>query len=147
MSSLFLFRGTTIGFEGNQTAISFPYTCTSTHPVKALWFGLECLPRNRDSAVIYLAKMEDLVHLETMRGPLATIEDEIAFKIKPENFYPLCEGYIHVTEMQEILKLFLIDGYQLVTKKNLTSRCEETGLLTTQNIDLIVAEMRKKLKI
>lgn len=146
MSSLFLFRGTTVGFKGNKAAITIPYTSTSTHPVKALWFGLECLPRNPGNAVIYLANFEDLAHLYTMQNCLATVEDELAFGVKPENFYPFCEGYIHVTEMQEILGPFGIDGYQIVTKKNITSHCENTRPLSLGTIDLIVAEMRKKLR-
>ncbi len=81
-----------------------------------------------------------------MRNYLASIEDELAFGIKPENFYRFCEGYIHVTEMQEILRLIGIDGYQIVTKKNITTHCEATLLLTSGEIDEIVADMRKKLR-
>jgi len=146
MSSLFLFRGTTVGFKGNKAAISIPYTSTSTHPVKALWFGLECLPRNPGNAVIYLANMENLAHLKTMRNCLASVEDELAFGIRPEKFYPFCEGYVHVTEMQEVLRSFGIDGYQIVTRNNITSHCETTQTLSRGTIDLIVAEMRKKLR-
>ncbi|HUB62534.1 MAG TPA: hypothetical protein VL978_17590 [Puia sp.] len=146
MSPLFLFRGTTVGFKGNKAAITVPYTSTSTHPVKALWFGLECLPRNPSNAVIYLANIEDLAHLKTMQNFLASVEDELAFRIKPEKFYPFCEGYVHVTEMQGILGLFGIDGYQIVTKKNITFHCEVTPPLSRGTVDLIVAEMRKKLK-
>jgi len=146
MSSLFLFRGTTVRFKGNIAAIAIPYTSTSTHPVKALWFGLECLHRNPSNAVIYLANSEDLAHLETMQNFLSSLEDELAFRIRPEKFYPFCEGYIHVTEMQEILKPFGIDGYQIVTKKNITSHCELTPPLSHSTIDQIVAEMRKKLR-
>jgi hypothetical protein len=146
MPPLYLFRGTTIGYQGNKAAINMPYTCTSIHPAKALWFGLECVPRYSTTPVVYLASMQNLTHLEIMQNCLAMVEEEIAFKIAPIEFYPLCEGYVFVSEMQAILNQFGINAYQIVNKGNITPLCEQTPPLGDTEIEAIVEQMRKILK-
>lgn len=142
----YLFRGTTIEYPGNVNAIKVPYACTSTHPVKALWFALECVSKNPDSAVVYLANAEKLSGIEIMKNCLEAKEDEVALGIKPSDFYPLCEGYIHIVDFQKILQGFDINVYKAVRKENLTYLCEETLQLNETQINLIVEEMRKYLK-
>lgn len=146
MPHSYIFRGTTIDYRGNPAAIVVPYTCTSRHPVKALWFALECVTKNPATAVVYLAETQKLTALETMQNYLEAIEEEEAYRIKPEDFYSLCEGYIHIIDFQKILLNFGFNTYQSVRKDNLTLLCRSTPALNHDEISLIVEEMRKYLK-
>jgi len=146
MPQSFLFRGTTINYKGNNAAIAVPYTCTSRHPVKALWFALECVSKNPASAVVYLAKAERLLNFEPMGNWLESVEDEVAFRLKPLDFYPLTEGYIHTVDFQKVLFGLDIDTYKSVRKDNLTLLCENTEPLKESEIDLIVEKMEIFLK-
>ncbi len=135
----YVFRGTTIKYKGNKNSIEIPYTCTSTHPVKALWFALECYPKNPETAVIYIAKLERLEDKKTSTNHFADLEDEIAFNIPPLSFYPYCMGYVHIFDFQGILKDFEIDGHNVVRKDNLTRLCAETRPISVNKIESIVA--------
>jgi len=78
--------------------------------------------------------------------PLCDIESEIAFFIQPTQFYHYCDGYIHVTDFQSILKDFGIDGYRVVDRENLTKICGETPSLTFRKIAELVKAMVPFLK-
>lgn len=115
----YVFRGTTINYSGNPNSINVPYTSTSTHPVRALWFALECYQTHPDTSVVYVAKTDKLSGLEFGFNLLCDIEDEVSFFIQPTIFYPLCEGYVFISDFQHILKDFDIDANQSITKENL----------------------------
>jgi hypothetical protein len=87
----FVFRGTTEGYPGGQNSIEIPYTCTSTHPLKALWFALECFQQNPDTACIYIARTENLKEISSGYNHFHKLESEIGFFIRPASFYPLCK--------------------------------------------------------
>lgn len=142
----FLFRGTTLGFEGNYSSITLPRTSTSTNPIKALWFALECRSHSSVESVVYLCLPEKLIGIESSYNFFAKLEGEIAFSIKPEEFYPLCEGYIHLTDLQKIMLQFGIPTNFRVEKGNLTAFCKETPDLNADTIRAIVDEIRKYLK-
>lgn len=93
---IYVFRGTTKEYPGSKNSMEMPYTCTTTHPVKALWFALECYPRNPELAVVYLARLERLAAIESSYNHLHKLEDEIGFFIPPLQFYSLCEGFIDI---------------------------------------------------
>jgi len=123
-----------------------PYTCTSTHPVKALWFALECYHKNPGLAVVYIARIEKLAGIDIGYNPLKKLEDEIGFLIQPVSFYPFCEGFVHVPDFQWVLKGFDIDGYSAVRKDNLSRLCKETSVIGIKKIASLVKAMRPYLK-
>jgi hypothetical protein len=94
----FVFRGTTEGYPGGKNSIEMPYTCTSIHPVKALWFALECFQQSPDVACIYFARTDNLQEIASGYNHFHKLEGEIGFFIQPALFYTLCDGLIHVAD-------------------------------------------------
>ena len=97
----YLFRGTTLGWEGNKTNIELPRTCVTLNPIKAVLFALSC---NGNDRVIYITTIDRLSNINEDKNVLAKIEEEIAFEIQPIEYAKLCEGYITVDDAISILK-------------------------------------------
>ena len=146
MPKQFLFRGTTIGYKGNSASLLLPRTCTSINPLKALWFALECRNYSINNAVVYLFDVQNLNNIETSQNFLGELESEVALTIKPEDFYPLCEGFIHTGDFQKIMTTFGFDTYYNVKKDTLSHLCEHTPSFDTATINAIIDEMRIYLK-
>ena len=137
----FVFRGTTINYPGNNNAIQLPYTCTSFHPVKALWFALECLHLQPDGAVVYVARTRNLTDFKLIYNYFNRLENEVGFAMAPVDFYARCEGYIHAADLQRILATNGIEAYNVVRKDNLTRICRETPDLDAKKIVTLVEQM------
>jgi len=142
----YIFRGTTIGYPGNHNAQTFPYTCTSLHPVKALWFALACMQYAPDDAVVYIARTEQFTGISVIYNWLKRVEDEVGLKMKPIDFYSYCDGYIHVADLQKLLKDRKIEAYNVVRIDNITRLCSETKDLSVKDIETLVFEMKQYLK-
>lgn len=97
----YLFRGTTLGWPGNEANRDIPRTPVTTHPIKAVLFALCCKGNNR---VIYVNTLNNINNLKASKNVLAPIEDEIAFEIQPQEYANTCEGYIMVEDAIKILK-------------------------------------------
>jgi hypothetical protein len=137
----YVFRGTTIEYQGGVNSKSNSFTCTSTHPVKALWFALECLYRYPEEAVVYIAEIASLDNVNRGANVLEETENEIAFMIEPAKFYKYCMGYISVQDMQTILKEAGWDSYQNVRKDNLSRLCYETLAIEYDEVEKLVKSM------
>lgn len=142
----YVFRGTTKDYPGGGNSIRMPYTCTSSHPVKALWFALECYQENPEDAGIYLALTENLKHISHGQNHFHKLENEIGFFIQPISFYTLCEGFIYLSDFQKVLTDLGIDAYNIVRKDNLTELCKSTPDLSSRNIESLVVGLRVYLK-
>ena len=138
----YVFRGTTIGFKGNGTSVQYGITCTSRHPVKAFWFALECVQANRNTAVVYIAATGQLSNIESTANVLEEQEEEIAFFIPPQKFYPLCTGYVPWQDFQQVLQEMGRPANEIVGVDNLTRLCSETGSFS----DLDVADLVRRLQ-
>src|SRR6266571_7005016 len=99
----YVFRGTTINFEGGSSCQKCGYTPTTKHPVKATLFALECAQRYPEKAVIYIFKTERLKNIEPLGNVLKKHEEELAWPILPKDIYKLSEGYVHVINMKQVL--------------------------------------------
>jgi hypothetical protein len=95
----YVFRGTTIGYPGNTASQTLPVTCTSSNPVVALLFALECANSFPDDSVIYLGNMATLSSYQSHANVLAFFEREVIFALKPVDFYALSEGYVTFKEL------------------------------------------------
>jgi len=97
----YLFRGTTLGWPGNEANRDIPRTPVTTHPIKAVLFALCCKGNNR---VIYINTLNNISNLKASNNVLAPIEDEIAFEIQPIDYAKTCVGFIIVEDAIKILK-------------------------------------------
>lgn len=123
-----------------------PYTCTSSNPVKALWFALECYHDNPTKAGVYLAQKENLRHISYGHNHFHKLENEIGFFIQPTAFYPLCEGFIYVPNFQKALTELGINAQNIVRKDNLTELCKFTPEINSRALESLVAALRPYLK-
>jgi len=145
-STVFLFRGTTIGYLGSENARRVPYSCATTNPLKALLFALKCHRKYTAQAVVYIARIKHLQHLKPIFNCLESIEEEVAFPIPPSEFYIYCDGYIHVADFQMILRNRGVHLPEIVNTTNLSILCEETLVLADEEIINLANEMYQHLK-
>jgi hypothetical protein len=145
-STVFLFRGTTIGYPGSESARKVPYSCTTTNPIKALLFALECHRKYATQAVVYIADIKNLRHLKPIFNCLENMEEEVGFPIPPSEFYAYCEGHINIADFQMILRNRKMHPPGIVNTGNLSMLCEETPVLTDEEIVCLVNEMYPHLK-
>jgi len=141
----YLFRGTTIGYEGGTTSQTYSFTCTSVHPIIALYFAMECSTCFPEQAVVYVANFENVKHHEAEANVLKKIEQECVLKVAPADFYPLTEGYIHYRDLQAILKEMGFDVTQVITKQNLTELCSKVPQLSPEEMESIMSRILAQL--
>lgn len=144
--TLYLFRGTTLGYEGGTNCRTYNYTCTTRHPFIGLLFAMECAMRNPDEAVVYIAKLEKVTHLKAEPNVLKKIEQEFVIGVAPANFYPLTEGYIHYKELQEIFKDMGFEVTQIVRKDNLSELCSKVEQMTHKQFQNLMRQIWKVMK-
>lgn len=98
----YYFRGTSLGYKGNQSSLFIPATCFSTNPAIAFAFAKCCSLLGK--GVIYIATHQNTTDQPRIAGnSLEKFEKEIAFALKPLEFYKHCEGYITVAQAAGIL--------------------------------------------
>jgi hypothetical protein len=97
----YLYRGTTAGWPGNSVLQEEQITCTSSDPLVATLFAIEC--RNHGHAVILVARRELFA---TVPGPLnyfSVSESAVNLRITPENFARRAEVVLDVDKSLRIL--------------------------------------------
>lgn len=109
----YLFRGTTLNWEGNDANKHLPITSVTTHPIKAVLFALCCRDNNR---VVYINTLDRVAHIPQHQNVLAVIEDEIGLGIKPIDYAQTCEGYLQVEDAITILKAMGLNIPQLLDR-------------------------------
>ena len=70
----YLFRGTTKDFEGGTNSKENKFTCTSRHPIIALFFAMDCARDYPDHAVVYITQFEKVRHLKAEPNVFKKIE-------------------------------------------------------------------------
>ncbi len=104
----YLFRGTTLGWPGNKCLEKLNLTPTSTDPLVATLFALEC---NRHGAgIVYFARWEIFRDRIGGSNVLARQECEIALSLLPLEFADAANGNIDALEVRKIL---LSMGFQV----------------------------------
>ena len=142
----YLFRGTTLGFDGNIGSRTMPYTCTTANPYKAALFAIYCR-KHFEEPVIYFAEVDSLAtenHLP--EGEFAVAEEEIAWGLSPLNFAKIALGYVTLGEMTEMLR---DHGFTLpasVSQSFLSEKCETMQPMDPEIIDTLVSKATKIIK-
>ena len=77
---------------------------------------------------------------------LVKYEEEIAWSIKPVAFYKLCDGYVTVQNMQEILSNLAIETHLYVGKDNLTECLKKAGVMSSLVINKFVKSIYPNLQ-
>lgn len=80
----FLYRGTTIGFPGNQCLQRARLTPASSDPLVAVLFGIEC--SRWGPAVLLLADAADLALQIATGNVLSELEQEVVVTVSPTEF-------------------------------------------------------------
>ncbi len=97
----YLYRGTTRGWPGNPGLQDLQMTCTTTDPLVATLFAIECL--GHGEGIVYLAPRAPL---ERWAGPPNCFDDlecAVNIKIKPTEFLKHVQFGLHPHRTREIL--------------------------------------------
>lgn len=102
MEIRYLYRGTTEGWPGNEVLREERITCTTTDPLVAAIFGVEC--RNHGHAVILMARANDFPGLVGPPNIFEMIESSVNIMVPPEDFARRVERVLEVDEVLRILR-------------------------------------------
>ena len=80
----YLYRGTTAGWPGNPVLQEEEITCTSTDPLVATLFAIEC--RNHGPAVILAARQDQFLGLIAPTNHFFVFESAVNLYIPPLQF-------------------------------------------------------------
>lgn len=139
----YVFRGTTLGWVGNKVLQLLPRTCTTSDPSIAYHFAYEC-SQEREPAVIYIAKYENLKTFEVEVNILKFAEREVVFKLKPVDFYKYCDGYIMIKEMTQILNEIKIGPFDFTG--GLSFRISQLDALGNKKVEEFYDKAKQFLK-
>ncbi|RYZ58723.1 MAG: hypothetical protein EOO14_09335 [Chitinophagaceae bacterium] len=135
----YVFRGTTIGYEGGNTQRKYKYTPTSKHIVKAALFAADCANKYPTQSVVYICETATLTSFGKPSGNrLKKYEEELAWPVVPEQFYPNCIGFVYLKDLLMILTRFGIVVEPLVDKTNITELCKKVKKIPEPTIEEIV---------
>jgi hypothetical protein len=97
----YLYRGTTVGWAGSKMLQDENITCTTTDPLIATFFAIEC--RNHGRAVILAARRELFRELHDSQNYFSVIEAAVDLQIGPAEFARMAEIELDVEKSIEIL--------------------------------------------
>ena len=142
----YIFRGTTVNFEGGHSSKKYHFTCTSQHPAIALLFAMVCAKEYPETSVIYVAVMEKVRHLITEPNVFKRQEQEVVFQVLPLEFCKLSEGYVHFSEMQQILSKMGYKVDEIMRIDKLSEFCAKVGKMSVKDIEKVVQEIKNMIK-
>lgn len=102
LNPTYLYRGTTIGWPGNDMLQEERITCTTTDPLVATLFAIEC--RNHGRAVILAARRELFEALPGLSNYFSVSESAVNLPIVPAEFAMRAEVALDVDRSLEILR-------------------------------------------
>jgi hypothetical protein len=106
MSELrYLYRRTTEGWPGNSVLRDQRITCTTTDPVVASHFGVEC--RNHGHAVILVAREDAFVDLIVPSDYFEVFESPVNLMISPLDFARKAK----ILEVDDVLRILAEMGF------------------------------------
>ena len=127
----YVFRGTTIGWQGNIASRQLPRTPTTTNPIKALLFAICCGIKG----VIYIAEVRKLKFIKADKNVLAKVEEEIGYIISPTDFILLSEGYITINDAMSIVNELKIELPIFLDKSLLDFALKNTSQISDATIE------------
>ncbi len=105
----YLYRGTTVGWIGTRSNQFLPMTCTSTDPLVATYFALECLFHGH--SVVQFIERSSVEQFIGESNPFDAIESAVNLKRKP---LEISEHVIHLINVDEARKILLGLGFEQV---------------------------------
>ncbi len=102
MEVRYLYRGTTLGWPGNNVLQELRITCTTTDPLVATLFAVEC--RNHGRPAILVARRDLFADLIAEDNFFSVIECAVNVRISPLEFAALAEAVLDVEDALTILR-------------------------------------------
>lgn len=120
----YLYRGTTAGWVGTHANQTLPMTCTTTDPLVATYFALECLFHGH-SIVQFVLRSS----VERFIGPsnhFDVLESAINLGMKPQDILEYVIHFIDADDTREILESMGFDQvpYQIYGRSALDDELE-----------------------
>jgi hypothetical protein len=102
MEARYLYRGTTLGWPGDSVLQELRITCTTTDPLVATLFAIEC--RNHGRPAILVARKDLFGELIAEDNFFSVIECAVNVRISPLEFAALAEAVLDVEDSLTILR-------------------------------------------
>ena len=102
METRYLYRGTTVGWPGDTILQEQRITCTTTDPLVATLFAVEC--RDHGRPAILVARRDLFEHLIAEANFFAVIECAVNVRMLPVDFAALAEVVLEVDDSLTILR-------------------------------------------
>jgi hypothetical protein len=102
MEVRYLYRGTTLGWPGDNVLQELRITCTTTDPLVATLFAVEC--RNHGQPAILVARQELFDDLIADDNFFSVIECAVNVRMSPLEFAALAEAVLDVDNSLAILR-------------------------------------------
>ena len=131
----YVFRGSSLGFQGNDTHNEIPTTPATKNPAKALLFAMAA--SKYAAGVIYVVETTALAGITTEENWFANPEEEIGFEIKPGNFQKLSLIVSNLKTMKDALNTLAIDVHY-DPSISITDQCELIEEMLPESIEKIV---------
>src|SRR4051794_31766129 len=104
----YLYRGTTAGWPGNPCLQRERLTPTTTDPLIATLFGVEC--RRWGRAIVLVVDRERIERLLGTENVLADIEQEVVIRLSPSEFAEYASHEVPIEQAWQWLREI---GYEL----------------------------------
>jgi hypothetical protein len=140
----YYFRGTTLGWEGNQTNRALNVVCTTSNPIKAALFAL-CYGGFAEKQVIYIVAAENIT-ADYTTNVFEVIEDERAFKMLHKEFYNACDGYVNLDDMIVIIRDMGARIELPINSGNLNRHLKNVKMLTGKEMLFFIESINNKIK-
>ena len=138
----FLFRGTSTGFPGHPGLQRLSLTPATTDPIVATLFATESA--NFGFGVVHIATHGELTGVEIVAGNvLATLEKEVAIRIKPREFAQKAGLTLIAAEARNILRnIGIALPHRIANKARLSEILHTSPRLTQEQIFEFVRQAR-----
>lgn len=99
--TVYLYRGTTVGWPGNLCLQDERITCCTTDPLVACLFAVEC--RAKGKAIIYVSSRDRYSNLIAADNHFSVIECAVNLNLVPSEFIDQSDYRLDVEEVLNIL--------------------------------------------
>jgi len=129
-----IFRGTSVGFEGNAAQKALGISPGSTDPAVATMFATQS--ENYGEGILYISNTRLLGQVGLTANVLKETEIEVAAKIKPADYAKYAQGYITASEARSILKSIGVEVPSRISRNtNISTLLEGRTKMTKEQID------------
>ena len=103
---------------------------------------MECAQRFPNNAVVYIAKTNNLNHLQVTANWNKKHESEYIWNAPPLEFYNLCEGFVRLNNIRRELRKLDHEVSGISSKENLNNLCRDLPAFPAKKLKNLIAALQ-----